>query len=440
MGLANLRKQHAVGQGFFHSAELIENGESRLRYVYDCGAMTKYAGTRSERIKAYLRSVGARSKLDLLFISHVHADHLNGLPQLLHARTGQDVDTIVLPYFNMIERLIGYARDATEDPAAMEDDFYRSFVLDPVAALSGFGPRQILFVRSAGDASPGAPDLDGGPEGPGPDIAGRRDDEGRATWKLVGRGRFYGRGQGSAPTPASGTLVASIPDSMGVAVPSLGTRAGFWLLSPFLDPAIERQRGVFKAALLKALNHGKPRKDQIKKAGFDAWLDDPANLKDLVLNKVADLREAYAAVEKNLNISSMCLYSGPLPDGQEHARRHFGWFGKWTARGGDGIAWLATGDADLNVKKRRAAFLRHYRKLLDEVVTLTVPHHGSEGNFDPELLSKVNPNFCIAAADAFGKWRHPGTKVVQAIASQGRFLSVVTSQAASEVVERAEID
>jgi beta-lactamase superfamily II metal-dependent hydrolase len=108
---------------------------------------------------------------------------------------------------------------------------------------------------------------------------------------------------------------------------------------------------------------------------------------------------------------------------------------QWTASGRSKIGWLATGDADLKTKKRRAAFLRHYRKLLDHVVTLTIPHHGSEGNFDVELLTRVDPEFCVAAADSVGKWRHPGTNVVQAIASHGRFLSVVTSKEPSEVEE-----
>ena len=92
MGLINVRKQHAVGQGFFHSADLLIDGKLRLLYVYDCGAVTKYESARSDRIRAYLGSHGARSKLDLLFISHVHADHLNGLPQLLDPKRGMDVD------------------------------------------------------------------------------------------------------------------------------------------------------------------------------------------------------------------------------------------------------------------------------------------------------------------------------------------------------------
>lgn len=439
MSLSNTRRQHAVGQGFFHSADLVDGDGLRLRYVYDCGAMTTYAKARADRIEAHLLSVGTRSTLDLLFISHVHADHLNGLPQLLHATTGVQVDTIVLPYFDVIERLIAYARSATEDPATSADVFYRDFVISPVAALSGFSPRQILFVRSAGDEGPGAPDLDGRPEGPGPDIVARPSERKGLTWKLVGRGIFNGGDCENSPTPASGPLVATIPDSMGIAVPDPSGTAGYWLLSPFIDPAIERGRKVFKSALRKALNKKKLPKDRILAADFDAWLNDPTNREHLVLDKVVELSAAYKTVEKNLNVSSMCLYSGPLPDRSLQVERHSGKFGKWRCRAAGSAGWLATGDADLKDKARRAAFLSHYDKLLDHVVTLTIPHHGSENNFNAELLTRVDPSFCVVAADAVGKWRHPGSAIVQAVASHGLFLSVVTSETPSEVEERGEV-
>ena len=153
----------------------------------------------------------------------------------------------------------------------------------------------------------------------------------------------------------------------------------------------------------------------------------------------ATVHHVYATVEKNVNVSSMCLYSGPLPDRMAHAERYSGTFGKWGCRADGGVGWLATGDADLKDRKRRSAFLHHYRKLLDHVVTLTIPHHGSENNFDPELLTRVAPSFCVAAADAVGKWRHPGTAIVQAVASHGLFLSVVTSATSSRVEESGEL-
>lgn len=71
--------------------------------------------------------------------------------------------------------------------------------------------------------------------------------------------------------------------------------------------------------------------------------------------------------------------------------------------------------------------------------TLTIPHHGSENNFNAELLTRVDPSFCVVAADAVGKWRHPGSAIVQAVASHGLFLSVVTSETPSEVEERGEV-
>jgi beta-lactamase superfamily II metal-dependent hydrolase len=85
--------------------------------------------------------------------------------------------------------------------------------------------------------------------------------------------------------------------------------------------------------------------------------------------------------------------------------------------------------------KRRNTFFKHYGSLLNEVVTLTLPHHGSDHNFDAALPDRIQPSFCAASADRLSSWRHPGTAVVQSVASTGRLLSVVTSNAESEVTE-----
>lgn len=214
---------------------------------------------------------------------------------------------------------------------------------------------------------------------------------------------------------------------------------GLWLLSPFVDQAVDAQQAVFFRALLKALNHGVSAKAKMKAAALRPWLAVPTNLRDIVTNRTGDLTQAYSAVSKNLNITSMCLYSGPLTDGVVRPEGHHGVFGTWNAQGKGGIAWLGTGDAALRENARRRSVLKYYRKLFGEVVTLTVPHHGSEGNFDAELLTKVDPSFCIVAADAIGTWRHPGTAVVQAVASHGLFLSVVTSDTKSWVYEHVAI-
>ena len=63
--------------------------------------MFKYARTRDERIDRYIDFVGQRRSFDLLFISHAHADHLNGVPRLLDKVRGLKVETIVMPKFTI---------------------------------------------------------------------------------------------------------------------------------------------------------------------------------------------------------------------------------------------------------------------------------------------------------------------------------------------------
>lgn len=156
MSLTNVRKQYAVGQGFFHAGELSEDGELRLRYVRDCGAMGKYAKRRDACIDDYLTAVGAKEPLDLLFISHAHADHLNGIERLLNKVNGLLVKTIMMPLLNMEDRLIAYARAASEDAASAADPFYRDFVVDPA---DGAGPVQTRsdHFRETGRSRRGRP-------------------------------------------------------------------------------------------------------------------------------------------------------------------------------------------------------------------------------------------------------------------------------------------
>jgi hypothetical protein len=47
----------------------------------------------------------------------------------------------------------------------------------------------------------------------------------------------------------------------------------------------------------------------------------------------------------------------------------------------------------------------------------------------------VKPSFCIAAADRFSNWKHPGPHTIQSVASNGLFLSVVSSNEKSTVRE-----
>lgn len=76
-----------VGQG--QSVVLHSQGETAM---VDCGSSNSYISAGSVA-SAYLQSMG-QEHLDYLVLSHYHADHINGVRQLL---TQIDVDTMVLP-------------------------------------------------------------------------------------------------------------------------------------------------------------------------------------------------------------------------------------------------------------------------------------------------------------------------------------------------------
>lgn len=78
--------------------------------------MSKYASARDREIAKLVAHVGKKARLDLLVISHMHADHVNGVKKLVTDGELQ-VDTIMMPLVEMKERLLTYASVAHHDPS-----------------------------------------------------------------------------------------------------------------------------------------------------------------------------------------------------------------------------------------------------------------------------------------------------------------------------------
>jgi hypothetical protein len=429
VSIVNFRYQHTVGQGCFHSGALVESGGRQLSYIYDCGAMARYRGPREREIRSYLKGVGRNSTLGIVFLSHVHADHINGVTQLLKDRKRLRVDTIMLPLINVAERLMAFGRTLAVDAASAQSAFYQSFIVDPVAALSGFGPRQIIVVRSGGadGGAPGSGDDADLPRLDGPPITGPDTEDGKLAWKLVGTGAVHVRHPPSG-SGQQGPAQYEVPDTTAV---MSGGIAGAWLLAPFVDPMVKASRKAFLDALATECS--------VPRSQIENWLNNTANVQNLVTTDRDLLVAAYSAVSKDFNLTSLCLYSGPARGttlGLPRSRR--GIFGCVHADN-ERPGWLGTGDAALKQASRRNAMLRHYGSLVREVGTLLLPHHGSDHNFDPALLRRIRPEVCVASADRYSNWKHPGPHTVQAVCSQPGVLQVVTSQPASRAQERASL-
>ena len=88
---------HPVGQGAFFTEQFFdENGAAILNVVYDCGELrsTKHL---DREIENTLNPTDKAEVIDVMFISHLDEDHINGIDQLINIGSLTDKSVIILP-------------------------------------------------------------------------------------------------------------------------------------------------------------------------------------------------------------------------------------------------------------------------------------------------------------------------------------------------------
>lgn len=131
---------HNVGQGLFYSGILNKKdtkSHAIFSFVYDCGTDSSMAFLKSEIDSFKLLLPAKEKKLDLLVISHLHDDHVNGLEYLLK---DIKVDTVVMPYIDDGLKSLPLVESSANS------DFLRTFYLDPVNWFSLMGVRRVMLL------------------------------------------------------------------------------------------------------------------------------------------------------------------------------------------------------------------------------------------------------------------------------------------------------
>jgi hypothetical protein len=429
-----------VGQGGLHVGALSWSGiggaadpanlftHADFLYVYDCGSEPKRHVNRE--IKGLVEARPCRS-LDLLVLSHFDRDHICGTPRLLHKSNGLKVDTILLPFVDMDERIVALAQAAaeTEDYGGRIDGFFLDMVFDPVAALSRFEPRRIIFVRSGDDDAPldgdGPPDADPGSSGMREEMKGYRTRErgpGPIKTSLVGAygdpqrpPRHVYRGQ------SGGTEVLEVRN-VALALADAGYSVE-WKLLPWVRPAAAADVASFRS-MVETL-FGWP------KGTFGSKILDPAVRKQMVTSKRTKLAAAYKLAFADKNLTSLCLYSGPRDPRRLAATAITPRLGYHRLTK---IGWLGTGDAHLKDRADIVAFRQAYAQDIDFVSTYLFPHHGSIENSDPSNLI-VDADLWVAAADPIHPWLHPHWKLERAVHRRGKMFRHVRASPATGATE-----
>lgn len=393
------RTQWASGQGFFHSGT-VRLGDRSVLYVYDCGSLDRVALTRE--ISIFRDRHG--DEIDLLFLSHFHADHVNGLPDLL---AGTRVHTAVIPLVPIAERLFVFARAlATDEPIT---DWYRDLIADPVSAIA--------------DISNGAEVVEVAPE-----VQEDDDDSLELPYEPV--------------APADLTTGTSADDFSDTATLTPGARSVLTGSNGTLSTAIwewDTMTTAFAAKRKESFLDTLATQLKITRADLNKRLSTRTGVVDLLTNHRTALEASYNSNFADLNLTSLLLYSGPAAEvpseGMSYRARSVverGELHAWDVRPG----WLGTGDQRMGVR-RCSETVQRFGARLGRVGALALPHHGARDSFHPALLAAFGDHrpVCSASVGAHNTYHHPNRRVIIDVSSNGNHVVVVTEQESSRWTE-----
>ena len=133
------RHQHPVGHGGFHTATVYLPNK-RLHYVFDCGSIQRNALCR--QIADYSQNP---TSIDVLFVSHFHKDHINGLDTFL--ATSGPVENVVIPYLEPEDRAFIVLAEMS---AGRLSKLLADFVSDPEDWFRSRGVQYVFRLRPGG--------------------------------------------------------------------------------------------------------------------------------------------------------------------------------------------------------------------------------------------------------------------------------------------------
>lgn len=319
--------------------------------------------------------------IDLLFLSHFHADHINGLDELKkHYR----IRTVVLP------KLTEEARILVKLENYLEYGGFSTALIDNPQTY--FGERTLIIqVEAIGDQGPvtGAENLDIVPIEVLP--ADQAD-------KPIIPPSIVNDPEEKTPTVPSGTPIR------------LRTKnTPFWEYLPYNYEFAGRRSEFLK--LLEAV-------------GIELTT---LHTLEQVLDKQKPLTTAYRQLDGDLNENSLVVYSGPLTEEVQLVHKgisHAYWPHFYHKVKEAGCLYL--GDANLSVPFIVPDLQRRLAHQWSKIRTIQVPHHGAIKNFNPAIVTAgMHAIISYGTTNSYG---HPSTYVIGQLNRLGATPALVTEQ------------
>lgn len=320
-----------IGQGGF-AAEQFRNGEN---IVFDCGTISATEKTNSIKYLQRLiqRTFKPRDIIRKVFVSHLHDDHINGLPFLLRYC---QVDEVYLPYLTPSEQAITIMLlHETMD----SENLRLVQALITGRSLGQFGiETRVVYVRPQE----------------------RFNDDGFIEFDNERFNEQFLR------TVASGIPIRFSLQAYGSSH-SIDDEYTEWEFIPFSFDGSVRSKQFRK--LLKESGITENDLREIRTSSF--WE------KSGLFTKMSQL---YSQIRTNVNLSTMVVYSGA----KEDCWRQFP------------TGCLYTGDYRAKSDKEWGELRAAYDSVWKRIGVFTIPHHGSSDYYNP-MFSKQNARFIINA-------------------------------------------
>jgi hypothetical protein len=391
-------RQLPIGQGGFLVGEVTDGRSEAFTYAFDCGSINR------EHFEQGL-SFCSYDKIDILFVSHLDVDHINGI-EALAAQV--QINTVILPCLDALHLTLIALEAISVGGLRLS---VRSFLQDPAGWFADRGVKQILHIPREGSADETEPfdsdDLD-------PDDIVSGGDADRL------RGPYTIRSKGAGPSKrvrAGAAQERTLGEETSITA-DIGWANGSpcWLLVPYVHPFPEVDIARFRTLSGKLLPTNFSSKGVASRVFINKLLRLLADEDDRKA-----LKQCYRVVSGDHNRVSLSLYAGPHPSYKRkrvisRTDQAYAWTytksqhqlvgprdGYLDNRGG---AWLCTGDANLNLKEARAQWLRRYNQLMHYVEVFVLPHHGSNNSIHDEVIDCLRGVMMVACA-ATGRSKHP---------------------------------
>ena len=372
-----VRTFHPVGHGAFYTERFYDDdGFNTANVVFDCGrfeaAKTNWSYPLFKTwIEDYVKNRSGLAKndvIDILFISHFHTDHINGLDYLLQ---NYDVKKVVIP--------------AIAPLTVIDAICYNSLIGADVDVLVDF------FQRcSEGDLKDRVCQIN---------IADER-------YSICD----------DSPEIDSDSLQGTISTPHKITIGNL-----LWLYVPFY-----RVDSVKQNRLISQLSGSFPTVFANGTISFDALRE------EIKSKGVKPFKDVYESVFNGQHNSySLTLYSGVNQKKQCHCNctlKHQDRYAGEDVKNAQycNVNCLYMGDYEA-LNSGLTDLKNFYSSVWKYIGVLQVPHHGSEHNSDNDLYGDKK-RLCVISCDSHDKYDHPDPDVLSAIRSSASIPLIVTEQ------------